>query len=77
MMCLYHLAGIQDFNTLIPVSQKLSKPIYELTQKDGGWAGAIWERTDNKGQKYGANVNIEEANKAYTNMAESVLKMIA
>jgi len=77
----YHLAGVQNFNTLIPVSQKLSKPIYELVQADGNvisksaWGGAVWEKEQN-GKKVGVKINIEEANKVYTNLAESVLKMI-
>jgi cellulose biosynthesis protein BcsQ len=29
----YNLANIQSFNSLIPISQKLSKPIFELTKK--------------------------------------------
>ena len=71
----YHLAGIQNFNTLIPVSQKLSKPIYELKKDDHNWAGAVWNRTDN-GRKYGVEINIQEADKVYTNFAESIIKMI-
>jgi chromosome partitioning protein len=76
----YHLAGVQNFNTLVPVSQKLAKPIYELTQEDGKhastpWIGATWERTHND-KKYGVKYNIKQADKVYTAMSESVLKMI-
>jgi chromosome partitioning protein len=71
----YHLAGVQNFSGLIPVSQKLSKPIFELTDADGGWSGARWKRTAN-GKEYGIKVNIEEANMVYTKLAESILKMI-
>ncbi len=39
----YHLAGVQNFSGLIPVSQKFSKPIFELAETDGGWFGARWE----------------------------------
>ncbi len=71
----YHLAGVQNFNTLIPVSQKLSKPIFELTDKDGNWSGGRWYYTKNE-KEYGAKISIIEANNVYTNMASSVLGMI-
>jgi chromosome partitioning protein len=71
----YHLAGVQNFSGLIPVSQKLSKPIFELTATDGGWSGARWKWTQN-GKEYGIKMNIEEADMVYTRLAESVLKMI-
>ncbi|KAI95590.1 hypothetical protein T281_04785 [Rhodomicrobium udaipurense JA643] len=71
----YHLAGVQNFSGLIPVSQKLSKPIFELTAKDGEWSGARWKRTQN-GKEYGIKVNIEEADKVYTRLAEAILKMV-
>ena len=71
----YHLASIQNFNALIPVSQKLSKPIFELTDTDGGWSGARWKRVDKYGKEYGIKVNIEEANMVYTRLAEAVLAM--
>ena len=71
----YHLAGVQNFSGLIPVSQKLSKPIFELTDIDGGWSGARWKRMQN-GKEYGIKVNIEEANMVYTGLADAILKMI-
>ncbi len=71
----YHLAGIQNFNSLIPVSQRLSKPIYELKQEDGRWAGALWARMQNK-KEYGVKINIQEADAVYTKLADSILKMI-
>lgn len=71
----YHLAGVQNFSGLIPVSQKLSKPIYELSQTDGNWGGGRWKWEKN-GKEYGIKVNIQDANTVYTNMSESVLKMI-
>jgi chromosome partitioning protein len=71
----YHLAGVQNFSGLIPVSQKLSKPIFELTDVDGGWSGARWKRTQN-GKEYGIKVNIEEADMVYTRLAEAILNMI-
>ncbi len=71
----YRLMGIQDFNTLIPVSQKHSKPIYELKQEDHSWAGATWERKD-KNENFGVKYNIIDAGNAYTDLGKSVLKMI-
>jgi hypothetical protein len=71
----YHLAGVQNFSGLIPVSQKLSKPIFELTASDGQWTGARWKRMQND-KEYGIKVNIEEAKMVYTKLAEAVLKMI-
>lgn len=71
----YHLAGVQKFSGLIPVSQKLSKPIYNLEDKDGNWTGGRWVHTKN-GKEQGIKINIRDANKVYTELAESVLKMI-
>ena len=71
----YHLAGVQNFSGLIPVSQKLSKPIFELTSSDGQWTGARWVRKDTKGKEHGIKVNIEEANMVYTRLAEAILAM--
>lgn len=72
----YHLAGVQNFSGLIPVSQKLSKPIYELSAKDGNWSGARWERKDKKGQPHGIKINIQEANSVYNDFSRAVLEMI-
>lgn len=72
----YNLAGIQNFSGLIPVSQKLSKPIYELVDTDGNWSGARWLRSDKNDKKHGIKINIEEADKVYTNLANSVIGMI-
>ncbi len=73
----YHLAGIQNFNSLIPVSQKKSKPIFELTQQDGDgkWEGATWEKSSND-KEYGIKHNIIEADSVYTKLSESIIKMI-
>lgn len=71
----YHLAGVQNFSGLIPVSQKLSKPIFELTSADGQWTGARWVRKDAKGKEHGIKVNIEEANMVYTRLAEAIIAM--
>jgi chromosome partitioning protein len=71
----YHLAGVQNFNSLIPVSQKHSKPIYELTEADGQWSGATWSKQQN-GKEVGVKVNIDEADQVYRKLAESVIAMI-
>lgn len=71
----YNLANIQDFNTLIPISQKLSKPIFELTDKDGGWKGAVWTQKQG-GKDVGVQHKIEEAKKIYQRLAESICKLI-
>lgn len=71
----YNLANIQDFNSLIAISQRLSKPIYELTKEEVG-TGATWARL-NKGKEVGLKVSIEEANSVYTKMAQAIIDMIA
>ncbi|WP_157737624.1 ParA family protein [Kosakonia cowanii] len=71
----FHLAGVQNFSGLVPVSQSLSKPIFELTKEDGNWTGARWMWEKN-GKENGIKVNIEEANRVYQNLAQSVLNMI-
>ncbi|MGK3141642.1 ParA family protein [Pantoea sp. C2G6] len=71
----YHLGGVQNFSGLIPVSQRLSKPIFELSKEDGNWSGArwVWEKG---GKENGIKVNIEEADRVYLGLAKSVLNMI-
>lgn len=71
----YHLAGVQNFSGLIPVSQSTSKPIFELSQTDGNWTGARWRWFKNE-KEYGIKVNIEEANRVYNNLAESIINML-
>ncbi len=71
----YNLANIQDFNSLIPVSQKLSKPIFDLTKEDGNWGGALWNRIQG-GKKVGAKYQIENSKKIYSELATAILKMI-
>jgi chromosome partitioning protein len=71
----YHLAGIQKFSGLIPVSQKTSKPIYELVSQDGNWTGARWSHMKN-GKEQGIKINIRDANQIYTDLSEAILKMI-
>jgi chromosome partitioning protein len=71
----YNLANIQDFNTLIPTSQKLSKPIFELNDQDGNWAGAVWTRKQNN-KDVGVKHKIEEAKLVFQRLAESICKLI-
>lgn len=64
----YNLANIQDFNSLMPISQNHAKPIYEITREEtSDWTGVVWDTAED---------NIKRANTIYTNLAESVLKMI-
>ncbi|MGA7586036.1 MAG: AAA family ATPase [Rouxiella badensis] len=71
----YHLGGVQNFSGLIPVSQKLSKPIFELSKEDGNWSGARW-MWEKDGKENGIKVNIEEADRVYLGLAESILNMV-
>jgi len=72
----YNLANIQNFNSLIPTSQKLSKPMFELIQEDGkNWSGAVWEKKQN-GKDVGIRYNIEKSKTIYKNLAESICKLI-
>ena len=72
----YNLAKIQDFNSLIPTSQRLSKPIFSLQQEDGNgkWQGATWERKQNR-KNVGIKYNIEEAKKVYKDLAIAVCNL--
>lgn len=60
----YNLANIQDFNSLLPVSQEHSKPMYEIEQEDTTWTGTVW---DNE------KLNIDKAEKIYTDLARAVI----
>ncbi len=71
----YNLANIRNFNALIPISQKLSKPMFFLTKEDGGWGGATWERVQNN-KAVGAKYAIEDALSVYKSLAVSVCGMI-
>ncbi|MDE6481305.1 MAG: AAA family ATPase [Alphaproteobacteria bacterium] len=70
----YNLANIQDVNTLIAKSQELSKPVYEIVEKEYG-TGAQWSHMQ-KGKEVGAKIVVEEVDKVYTNMAQAILAMI-
>lgn len=72
----YNLANIQDFNSLIPTSQRLSKPMFELTKEDGKWQGFTWERIAENGNKVGARYDIEKVHDVYLKLATSVANMI-
>jgi cellulose biosynthesis protein BcsQ len=71
----YNLANIQDFNSLIPTSQRLSKPMFDLKKEDGNWKGSTWER-EYKGNKIGAKYNILRVRDVYEKMAVAIAKMI-
>lgn len=75
----YNLATIRNFNSLLPVSQKLSKPMFDLTKEDGAWDGATWERTKTgrqQGEKTGVKYAIQDAREVYNKLAADVLKLI-
>lgn len=72
----YTLAKIQNFNTLLPTSQNLSKPIFELNREDGkNWGGASWERIQN-GKDVGVKIKIEESKNVYEKLAASICELI-
>ena len=70
----YNLANIQDLNTLMANSQKLSKPVFEITEKEYG-SGATWEHMQN-GKMVGAKYTVEELNTIYTEMGNAIISMI-
>jgi chromosome partitioning protein len=63
----YNIANIQNFNSLMPIAQERSIPIYEIKQEDTKWTGSVWTE---------AARNIEQSNKIYTDLANSVIKMV-
>jgi cellulose biosynthesis protein BcsQ len=78
----FNLANIQNFNSLIPISQSLSKPMFELTQADyKPWVSkpAIWEseRTSKDGTKkmVGAKYSILECDKIYNSFAQAIIDL--
>jgi hypothetical protein len=71
----YNLANIQDFNSLIPASWRLSKPMFELKKQDGNWQGFTWERKYG-GSMVGAKYDIEKARIMYDAFAKSVAQII-
>lgn len=70
----YNLANIQDLNNLMALHQKLSKPVYEITEAEYG-SGAPWYHVQN-GKPAGAKITIEEVDKVYDNMGKAVLGML-
>ena len=71
----YNLANIQDFNTLIPVSQKLSKPIFELEEEDGAWSGGTWARKQNN-KDVGVKHKIEESKVIFERLARAICSLV-
>lgn len=69
----YNLANIKDFNSLVAISQRLSKPIFDIVQKDTPWSGSVWAKEkDQTGAKYA----ILRARKVYKQMSTAVANMI-
>jgi chromosome partitioning protein len=71
----YNIASIQNFNSLVPVSQSKSKPFFELVQNDSNWTGAVWSR-EHKGKEVGAAINIKKSNEIYSKLSDSILGII-
>lgn len=61
------LSTIKDFNSLIPKSQELSKPMFALNPNDCGWSGVVADQKQ---------ADINECNKIYQNLAEDIIKLI-
>jgi chromosome partitioning protein len=64
----YNLASIQDFNSLMPISQLHSIPIFEIKQENTGFSGASWNVAEN---------NIKIADSIYTELAKNVIGLIS
>ena len=47
------LLEVADFNSLIALSQEFQVPVYALTQKQTGQAGAVWEQTVESMKQFG------------------------
>ncbi|QUR69840.1 AAA family ATPase [Mycobacterium spongiae] len=62
----YQLAQIQDFNTLIAISQEVRKPVFALSQADLGSVGVVWDA-----QKE----NIDRFNGEFDELAERIEKL--
>ena len=60
------LIEVPDFNSLIAVSQTVSKPVFALTQEDIGSSGVVFDAQDK---------NIQDFNKIYTTGAEKIIRM--
>jgi chromosome partitioning protein len=73
----YNLANIPNFNSLMPASQRLSKPIFELEQEDGAgsWYDTVWER-EYKGKMIGVKHNIKKSHEIYRNLADAVMSIM-
>ncbi|MDR0319284.1 MAG: AAA family ATPase [Rickettsiales bacterium] len=71
----YNLANIQDLNTLIAISQRLSKPVFEITEKEYG-SGTVWEHKTTNDKMVGAKYTVEELDKVYSEMGKAIIGMI-
>tara|TARA_A100001037_G_C15002765_1_gene567886 strand:- start:505 stop:693 length:189 start_codon:yes stop_codon:yes gene_type:complete len=57
---------IPDFNSLIAVSQVVSKPVFALTQEDIGSSGVVFETQDK---------NIQDFNETYETGAQKIIEI--
>lgn len=60
------LMEIPDFNSLIAVSQVVSKPVFALTQEDIGSSGVVFETQDK---------NIQDFNETYETGAQKIIEI--
>jgi cellulose biosynthesis protein BcsQ len=60
------LLEVADFNSLIALSQEFQVPVYALTDKQTGQAGAVWDQTEESMRVYGA---------AFSDCADRVFKL--
>lgn len=60
------LLEIPDFNSLIAVSQTVSKPVYSLTQRDIGSSGVVFDAQDK---------SIGDFNEIYTSGANKIIRL--
>lgn len=57
---------VADFNSLIALSQEFQVPVYALTAKQTGQAGAVWDQTEKSMKTY---------NDAFSDCAEKIFKL--
>jgi hypothetical protein len=60
------LLEVPDFNSLIAVSQMLSKPVFALTQEDIGSSGVVFDAQDK---------NIQDFDEIYRAGAERIIAL--
>lgn len=60
------LLEVADFNSLIAISQDVSKPVFSLTKNDVGSRGTVYENQDK---------NIKKFNRTYEDGANKIIKL--